>query len=231
MSKDNEGQVIQMKIVESPKVQNGEGLKKRQRARLSFHKTEQAYDVVVKEALRLLDNKILIELQSTKEELQSTQELITKQAQKSERIIEQNSRYQSTLEKLLPSITEQVISNRNPHVVYSDSDWVTPDVVLVSGKVPAETAYRYTASMLGQFVGIVPGRMGVLLRRFEIFDDPIYHHVFSVGSRSVCHKYKLTALKEIFLRKADPKYASILKSPEVDRIHTFLKMKAQENAL
>jgi hypothetical protein len=85
--------------------------------------------------------------------------------------------------------------------------------------------------MLGQFVGIGATRMGIILRQFEIFDDPIYHHAVSTGGRSVCHKYKLSALKEIYIRSSDFKYSTILKRKEIDQIHLFLKMKAQENAL
>jgi hypothetical protein len=38
-------------------------------------------------------------------------------------------------------------------------------------------------------------------------------------------------LKEVYIRRADPKYAHILKRNEAEQIQAFLQMKAQENGL
>ncbi|MGE0201762.1 MAG: hypothetical protein AB7P76_12460 [Candidatus Melainabacteria bacterium] len=240
---------IQMKIVESPdssmpNIQNAAN-KKRQKQLAEERDRNEIYRDAVRDAVSQLDQKILNQLESTEKELKATKEelletrtsqnrlasTIDKQSQKSDALLEQNKRYQNTLDKLLPSITEMVINNKDPHVVYSSSEWATPDVVMTGGKIPTEVVYNYTAGILGQFVGINAARMGIIFRKFEIFNDPVYHHALPTGGRSVCHKYKLSALKEIYFRRNDPKYSDILKHYEIQQIQTFLQMKAKENAL
>jgi hypothetical protein len=232
MSKDEKH--VQMKLVELPESHIPtirEAAKKRRSQMVRRPSVEEIYESAVQDAVTRLDNKVLNQLESTQKEMQALAKTVSTQSQKNDELLEQNRRYQNTLEKLLPSLSEQVINKKNPQFVVSQSEWGQADVTTVSIKGPAEAIYPYTAGILGQFVGISPSRMGIILRKFDIFDDPTYHHTFSTGGRSQCQKYKLSSLKEIFIRRTNPKYSQILTENEISQIHNFLKMKASENAL
>src|SRR6478609_1547483 len=155
---------IQMKLVEFPvsKTLNKNVTSQRTARKQTISLESTALRGAVKDITSQLDHKILKELEATRKELNAARQELHEsrnemanaykvQAKKNDALLEQNGRYQSTLEKLLPSITDMVINNKNPHVVYGQSEWGKADVVITNGKVPSEVVYAYTAGLLGQF--------------------------------------------------------------------------------